>query len=211
MQVVPTAVRQALRRLAATPLLSIAAVVTLAPGIASTVVMADVLDRLLLRAPAHVREPERVKRLYLSWGRGEHFDRIGYGAFEAVRPLHGEIEDSAVFFSETLSLGRGRSARSIEITSHTPAYFDVLGGRPLLGSWTTASLAGRADAAVISYGLWQQAYVGKLRLRALSSPTCRHSPSTTSSTACCDRGDSDRRCSSSLARCRLPSRPSGWP
>ena len=57
--------RQALRRLSATPLLSATAILTLAVGIGSAVVMVDVLDRLLLRAPAHVTDPDRVARIAL--------------------------------------------------------------------------------------------------------------------------------------------------
>ena len=47
-------IRQGLRRLAATPLLSLGATLILAVGIRLAVVMVDVLDRLLLCAPAHV-------------------------------------------------------------------------------------------------------------------------------------------------------------
>ena len=57
MQLIPADVHQALRRLAGTPLLSVGAMLTLALGIGSAVVMADVLDRLLVRAPAHVSDP----------------------------------------------------------------------------------------------------------------------------------------------------------
>ncbi len=60
---IPVDVRHASRRLAATPLLSLGAMLTLALGIGSAVVMVDVLDRLLLRAPAQVTDPDRVARV----------------------------------------------------------------------------------------------------------------------------------------------------
>ena len=41
-----------------------AAIALLTIGVSSTVVLADVLDRLLLRPPTHVDDPSRVRRLY---------------------------------------------------------------------------------------------------------------------------------------------------
>ena len=68
MRLIPAEIRQALRRLAATPLLSIGAMLILALGIGSAVVMTDVLDRLLLRPPAQVADPDRVARVYVRMG-----------------------------------------------------------------------------------------------------------------------------------------------
>jgi len=76
---IPADLRQAARRLAATPVLSLGAIIILALGIGSAVVMADVLDRLLLRAPARVSDPDRVARLYVGFGNGRSYvDRIDY-------------------------------------------------------------------------------------------------------------------------------------
>jgi hypothetical protein len=51
MRLLPADVGQPVRRLAATPLLSLGAMVTLALGVAAAVGMADILDRLFLRPP----------------------------------------------------------------------------------------------------------------------------------------------------------------
>jgi putative ABC transport system permease protein len=155
MPVVPTDVRQALRRLAATPLLSIAAVVTLALGVGSAVVMADVLDRLLLRYPDHVAQPERVARVYVKPTAGDFSDRFAYRILESLGPLRDEFEASAVFSKETVSFGRGLQARQIEALTHSRDYFAVWQTPPLLGAWPT-----RDDAAAIGYGLWQDAFGG---------------------------------------------------
>jgi len=56
--------RFALRRLAMHPASTLAAVTLLALGIGTAVLMADMLDRLLIRPPAHVGAPDRVARLY---------------------------------------------------------------------------------------------------------------------------------------------------
>lgn len=159
MRVIPSQARQALRRLTATPLLSVTAILTLAVGIGSAVVMVDVLDRLLLRAPAHVTDPDRVARIYVRMG-DSYIGRTGYAAFEALGSMHDELEASAACFTESLSLGRGSGARRLEVLAHSGGYFDLLGLRPEIGSWAEASNPAREDAAVISHAVWQQEFGG---------------------------------------------------
>jgi len=155
-----TDIRHALRRLAALPLLSLGAVVTLALGIGSAVVMTDVLDRLLLRAPEHVTDPDRVMRVYVGGPSGGYGTRTGYASFEALAAIPDDLEATAAMFNETLSLGRGERARRLEVVAHTPQYFAVLGVQPLIGSWKPLEGAARDGAAVISYALWRQAFGG---------------------------------------------------
>jgi len=163
MQLFPAGVRQATRRLAATPLLSLSAMVILALGIGSAVVMVDVLDRLLLRAPARVADPDRVARVYVGVSEGRSYmDRIDYAAFEALAGMPNELTATAVFFSEPLTLGRGQHARRLEAVAHSRDYFTVLGVQPILGSWTEAAATPRDDTAVISHGLWQREFGGAL-------------------------------------------------
>lgn len=152
-------VRQACRRVVATPLLALGAMLTLALGIGSALVMADVLDRLLLRAPAQVHDAERIARVYVRSARA-YVDRIDYATFEALQGMDDELEASAVYFSESLTLGRGAGARRVEAVAHSRAYFDVLGVRPLIGSWVDVPGAPREDAAVISHALWQREFGG---------------------------------------------------
>src|SRR2546423_9462893 len=65
--------RHALRTLARSPGLSLAAVLTLGLGIGANTAMFGVVDRLFFRPPAHVVDPDRVVRLYVTittppWG-----------------------------------------------------------------------------------------------------------------------------------------------
>src|SRR5438874_13820226 len=65
--------RYAFRTLARSPGLSVAAVLTLGLGIGATTAMFGVGDRLFFRPPAHVVDPGRVMRLYVTttdspWG-----------------------------------------------------------------------------------------------------------------------------------------------
>ena len=160
MRLIPAEIRQALRRLAATPLLSTGAMLILALGIGSTVVMTDVLDRLLLRPPAQVLDPDRVARFYVRMGQS-YMDRpFDYSTFEPLVSIQDELEASAAYFSDSLSLGRGERAQRINAISHSPGYFSVLGLQPVIGSWTEPSDTPREDVAVISYALWQQEFGG---------------------------------------------------
>jgi predicted permease len=84
----------------------------------------------------------------------------GYSTFEALSTMANEVEASAAYFGESLSLGVGQNARRIETVAHSRDYFTVLGVQPLLGSWTDPSNAAREDAAVISYGLWHREFGG---------------------------------------------------
>lgn len=159
MQLVPSQARQALRRLSATPLLSATAILTLAIGIGSAVVMVDVLDRLLLRAPAQVSDPDRVARTYVRMG-NSYMERTGHATFEALAAMRDELEASAAYFTESLSLGRGSGARQLESLAHSGGYFAVLGIQPQVGSFAEAENPAREDAAVISHALWQQEFGG---------------------------------------------------
>src|SRR2546428_3995216 len=58
--------RYALRTLARSPGLSLAAVLTLGLGIGANSTMFGVVDRLFFRPPAHVVDPDRVVRLYVT-------------------------------------------------------------------------------------------------------------------------------------------------
>src|SRR5438270_10675717 len=65
--------RYALRTLRRSPGLSLAAVLTLGLGIGANTAMFGIVDRLFYRPPAHVVDPDRVVRLYVTttdspWG-----------------------------------------------------------------------------------------------------------------------------------------------
>jgi putative ABC transport system permease protein len=147
-------VRQGLRRLIATPLLSLGATLILAVGIGSTVVMVDVLDRLLLRAPAHVTDPDRVSRVYVGGPGRSYMDRTGYATFEALAA--DDFESTAIYLTESLSLGRGVRASQVNVVAQSGGYFAVLDVQPRLGSWPGSA----EDAVVISHRLWQQEFGG---------------------------------------------------
>src|SRR6266511_591432 len=98
-------------------------------GLGATVVMADMLDRLLLRPPTGIGSPDRVARIYTQTEGGHASALItNYTTVERLREgLTPEVEAIAPYMAERVGLGRGRDARALSIVACGDAYFDVLG------------------------------------------------------------------------------------
>ena len=151
---------RALRRERATTL---AAIALLTIGVGSTVVLGDVLDRLLLRPPTHVDDPERVRRIYA----GRVGDQGGPGLLatnfvtmeRTAEGIAGALEAWATYQHERIGSGRGLDATRFETIAFSDGYFDVLGITPALGVLPSAR---RPDPSgvVISHALWQQRFGG---------------------------------------------------
>jgi hypothetical protein len=63
--------RRAFRGLIAQPAFTLTAVITLALGVGVNALMLDVLDRLLIRPPSGVHDPQQVSRIYFSPAQGQ--------------------------------------------------------------------------------------------------------------------------------------------
>lgn len=152
-------IRYAARRLVRDARLTLTAVLTLALGLGAAVVMTDMLDRLLIRPPAHVTGGDRLTRLYVG-SPGSYASLNDYPTFAGLESeLDAELEQVAAYFTRSFSLGRGAGARQVEAVAHSPQYFATLGVAPVLGSLATDADQD-APGAAISYGLWQSRYGG---------------------------------------------------
>ena len=153
--------RYALRTLARSPGLSLAAVLTLGLGIGANSAMFGVVDRLFFRPPAHVVDPDRVVRLYVttttpSWG--TNTSPIG------TYPRYEDLRDHARSFAAVASYGRGRFSLGLGPQAEpvmgqlvTASFFSVLGVRPELGRFFGAdedSVGRAAHVAVLSREFW---------------------------------------------------------
>ena len=145
--------RYALRGLRREPAFTGFAIATLALGIGANAAMYGVVDRLLLRGPEHVREPERVVRFTTTVARqvapgvtsssagyaaGQSmtevtFGSAGYVLYDNLRTHARSFADIAAYVRTTPALGRGRTARSIDGGAATASFFTLLGVRPALG------------------------------------------------------------------------------
>jgi putative ABC transport system permease protein len=143
---------------------TLAAIALLTVGVSSTVVLADVLDRLLLRPPTHVDDPSRVRRIYAQTLGSEGGPSLLTSNFVTMERLaagiRGEIEGLATYQNERIGSGRGLDASRFEAVDFSAAYFDVLGITPALGVLPTARRAAAPEAVVISHAFWQQRFGG---------------------------------------------------
>jgi len=153
--------RYALRTLARSPGLSLAAVLTLGLGIGANSAMFGVVDRLFFRPPAHVVDPDRVVRLYVtttipSWG--TNTSPIGtYPRYEDLRDHARSFTAVAAYGERRFSLGLGPQAEPVTGRMVTASFFSVLGVRPELGRFFGAdedSVGRAAHVAVLSREFW---------------------------------------------------------
>src|SRR5713101_9727895 len=123
--------RYALRTLARSPGLSLAAVLTLGLGIGANSAMFGVVDRLFFRPPPHVVDPDRVVRLYVTTmmpGYGTNTMPIGtYPRYEDLRDRARRFAAVAAYGGRTLSLGLGPQAEPVTGRLGTASFFSVLG------------------------------------------------------------------------------------
>jgi predicted permease len=154
--------RHAARSLARSPVLLAAAVLTLGLGIGANTAMFGVVDRLFFRPPAHVTNPDRVKRLNATQ------TVPPFGTFTgsvASYPRFLDFRDHATSFSAiaayagtSFSLGLGADAQRIQGEMVTASFFPLLGVRPALGRFFTAEedrVGAAAHVAVLSEEFWK--------------------------------------------------------
>src|SRR5438128_467739 len=159
--------RYTLRTFARSPGLVAAAVVCLALGIGANATMFGVVDTLLFRPPPHVRDPERVVRLYFR----RHYPAIGtntssitgYPLYTLMRESARDFDALAAYtYSQNASLGRGVDARHVHVVLASASYFPLLGVRPTLGRFYAADedRPGGPAVVVLGYGFWRVAFGG---------------------------------------------------
>lgn len=165
MRVASSEIRGAVRGLARSAPVAVLALLCFALGVGASTAMSLLLDALLLRPPAGVRDPGSVRRLYFSQtlpGLGE------VSGTEASFRVLGELQETVeafsaleAFYSTDLVLGRGQEARKARAVLVTPGFLPMLGTPPLLGRTLEESPGpGSGAVAVLGYNLWRRDYGG---------------------------------------------------
>lgn len=158
-------VRFAFRQLGRVPVFTVTAITTIALGIGANVTMFGVVDRLLLQRPVHVAEPERVMTAAVESSSRTGPSTQGVLSFAILLDLASDSSFSAVasYTSASLTIGSGPGAREVTALQVTPAYFAVMGPRPLLGRFFDASMRPDQPAAnevVVSEPFWRTTLAG---------------------------------------------------
>lgn len=154
-------VKFAFRQLGRVPVFTVTAIATIALGVGANITMFGVVDRLLLQRPAHVQDPERVmSAAVVSSGRTGFPRTQSVLSFPIFLDLASDSSFAAVasFAASTLTMGSGPAAREITALRVTPAYFAVMGARPLIGRFFDARESPERPAVnevVVSEALWR--------------------------------------------------------
>lgn len=153
-------IRHALRHLAARPVFTAAAVLTLALAIGATSAVVSLADRVLLR-DLPIAEPDRVVQVVIDRGDAGTSYNLSY-------PLYQDLRDGARGFDGIVAQSPLRVAlaeRGTELVDAdvvTEDYFDVL-GVPVVGRGfrpDEAVLSG-GRAVVLSHALWRNRFDGR--------------------------------------------------
>jgi predicted permease len=159
-------VRYAWRVMKGRPGFTAAVVLTLGLGVGANTAMFGIMDRLLLRAPAMMRSPERVHRVYLSYlwnGRLNTEHNHAYRRYLDLALQTRSFDASAAFDNRPLPVGLGEQARELDVTAASASYFELFDVRPVLGRFYSARedrLPAGERVAVLSYGFWQSEFGG---------------------------------------------------
>jgi len=146
-------------------------VVTLALAIGVNAAMFGIVDRVLLRGPAHVVAPNRLVRIYWLVRGPAGEDRTS----AAIDPhIYANLELEAKRFSGVAMysrasrftvLGNGASARLISAASATSNFLSLLGTRVIAGRFFVPEeqdMNAPQPVVVIGYGLWKREFGGDL-------------------------------------------------
>lgn len=159
--------RYALRDYRRAPGFAALIVVTLALGIGGNATVAGTIDRLLLRAPLHVREPDRVVRLLLvapSPPGGAHVSsRTNYPTFLDVERDVSALETVGASSSTRLSFGIGPNAVEAHVSLVSYSFFSVFGVSAAIGRLfmvVDGSESSGVPIAVLGHGFWQRQFGG---------------------------------------------------
>ncbi len=151
--------RQTLRGLRRSPGLTSVVVATLVIGIGANATMLGILERLLLRAPSHVEQPSRVRRLLFA--AGDATSAIALSNFPIYTALGREVPaftGVAAYAPLKLALGSGVDAYPIRAQLVTPNLFSVLGVRAELGRFFVSEEGEGtrgAAVAILGYSFWR--------------------------------------------------------
>lgn len=142
-------------------------VLTLGLGIGANATMFGVVDRLLLRPPSFLKDPDRSGRVYIRRPRTDGTERIDnnisyrrYLDLAASRSL----EASAAFYDDQeYVVGAGENARQLDVSLVSASFWSMFDIEPAIGRFFGEEedrTPGGSPVVVLGYGFWQSEYGG---------------------------------------------------
>jgi putative ABC transport system permease protein len=160
-------VRYALRDLRARPAFAAAIVTTLALGIGANAAMFGIVDRLLFRPPALLKDPGTAHRVYVheTYRGTDHAGEVSqYARYLDLARWTTSFSVAAGYTSRDLAIGEGVDAREMRVGVVSASFFRFFDATPVLGRYFTNDEdqppAGE-PVVVLGYGFWQSRYGGR--------------------------------------------------
>lgn len=160
-------VRYAVRGLRRSPGFTLTVVITLGLGLGANAAMFSVVDRLMFRPLAYLRDPGSVHRLYWQWTDGARNVTAQSGPYTRFLDVQREtssFSQMAAFSERPLAVGEGESLREVRVGTVSASYFAFFDAKPSLGRFFSPDedvTPRGADVAVLSYPFWQSEYGGR--------------------------------------------------
>jgi putative ABC transport system permease protein len=151
------AIRITIRSLARTPGFTLAAMATLALGVAFTTAMFAVVDGVLLR-PLPIPEPERVVMLRDVHTTTGEINELSLQNFEDLRRGVRSIESAAPWILESRSLADGDVPERVHSMRVSPSMFRVLGVSPAIGREFRDEEAQAGGAVILTNDFWRSRF-----------------------------------------------------
>lgn len=162
--------RTSVRSLVRQPAFSAAVIVTLALGLGVNAAMFSFLDRVYLRMPEGVVDPESIRRMWIferdERGRASTSElSTGGKELEAMRAALRDDAELAPFVRQRVVRFDDDSKNDRTLVRVAANYFSLLGIKPAIGRFFTekeADPGAPEPIAVISHSLWQSRYGGRV-------------------------------------------------
>jgi len=160
-------VRYAFRALRKSPGFAAAVILTLGLGIGANAAMFGVVDRLMFRPYAYLRDPGTVHRVYLratNRGTTNTYWHTEYARYLDLKRWTTSFSQYAGFATRTMAVGVGDASRERQVALVNATFFDFFDARPALGRFFVAaedSTPRGADVAVLDYGFWKAEFGGR--------------------------------------------------
>jgi putative ABC transport system permease protein len=157
--------RYALRGLRKTPGFTLGVVLTFAIGIGANATMFEIVDRLLLRPPAYLRDPSLTGRIYTHRPRDDGSERIDrnlqYRRYLDLTETTRTLAGAAAFYDDERIVGLGTDARTLHVSLVSGSFWGMFDARPALGRFFTVDEdrpPNGTTVTVLGYEHWRTAY-----------------------------------------------------
>jgi predicted permease len=159
--------RYAARGLRAKPGFAAAVILTIALGIGANGAMFGIVDRMLFRPPALMKDPATAHRVYVyqTFRGKENAGNVSmYARFHDLATDSKSFSSAAAFTASDMAVGVGDAAREMRVASVSAPFFGFFDAPPALGRYFTAAEdepPSGSPVAVMAYPTWQTTFGGR--------------------------------------------------